>query len=252
MMARNSGEVAMSRSRVLGFVAVLVLGVGVAQAATQSAAESELRKAVQEMLDAIAPGNADVWKRYLDERVVLVDENGVVRTKSEMLAEFSPLPPGLVGHLALDKFKMEQHGDVAVLAYEAQEHLDYHGQTLQSRYRINDTWLKTRQGWHLLSEQVAAVLKDPPSIKLTQEQLCEYGGTYSLTAEIKTTISCSADGLTAQRSGRKPSQYLAEVKDVFFVAGQPRTRRIFARDAQGKVVAFVDRREGEDIRWNRT
>jgi len=28
-------------------------------------------------------------------------------------------------------------------------------------------------------------------------------------------------------------------------------RRIFVRDAQGKVVAFVDRREGEDIRWNR-
>jgi hypothetical protein len=242
----------MARSRVLGFVALLVLGVGVAQAATQSSAQGELRKAAQEMLDAIAPGNADVWKRYLHERVVLVDENGVVRTKSQMLAEFSPLPPGLVGNLVVDKFKMEQHGVVAVLAYEAQEHLDYHGQTLQSRYRINDTWLKTPQGWQLLSEQVAAVLKDPPSIKLTQEQLCEYSGTYSLTAEIATTISCTADGLSAERSGRKPSPYLAEVKDVFFVAGQPRTRRIFLRDAQGKVVAFVDRREGEDIRWNRT
>jgi ketosteroid isomerase-like protein len=241
----------MARSRLLGFVALLVLAVRVAQAATQSSAESELRKATQEMLDAIAPGNADVWKRYLHERVVLVDENGVVRTKSEMLVEFSPLPPGLVGNLVVDKFKMEQHGAVAVLAYEAQEHLDYHGQTLQSRYRINDTWLKTPQGWQLLSEQVAAVLKDPPSIKLTQAQLCEYSGTYSLTAEIATTISCTADGLTAERSGRKPSPYQAELKDVFFVAGQPRTRRIFVRDAQGKVIAFVDRREGEDIRWTR-
>ena len=98
----------MARSRLLGFVAALFFAVGVAHAATQSAAEVELRKAVQEMLDAIAPGNAEVWKRYLHERV-----------------------------------------------------------------------------------------------------------------------------------------------DVFFVAGQPRTRRIFVRDAQGKVVAFVDRREGEDIRWNR-
>jgi ketosteroid isomerase-like protein len=249
---RQFGEVIMARSRLLGFVALLVAGVGIAHSATQSSAESELRKAVQEMLDAIAPGNADVWKRYLDERVLLVDENGVVRTKAEMLAEFSPLPPGLVGNLALDTFKMRQHGDIAVLAYEAQEHLDYHGQKLASRYRINDTWQKTAQGWQLLSEQVAAVLKDPPSIKLTQQQLCEYSGTYSLTAEITTTISCTADGLTAERSGRKPSPYLAELKDVFFVAGQPRTRRIFMRDAQGKVVAFVDRREGEDIRWNRT
>lgn len=241
----------MARLRMLGFVVLLLVGFGVARAAAQSSAEVELRKAAQEMLDAIAPGNADVWKRYLHERVLLVDENGTVRTKSEMLAEFSPLPPGLVGRLAVDKFKMEQHGDVAVLAYEAQEHLDYHGQTLQSRYRINDTWLKTAQGWQLVAEQVAAVLKDPPSVKLTQQQLCEYSGTYSLTAEINTTIGCTADGLTAERSGRKPAQYLAEVSDVFFVAGQPRTRRIFVRDAQGKVIAFVDRREGEDIRWTR-
>jgi len=127
----------MARSRLLGFVALLVAGVGIAHSATQSSAESELRKAVQEMLDAIAPGNADVWKRYLDERVLLVDENGVVRTKAEMLAEFSPLPPGLVGNLALDTFKMRQHGDIAVLAYEAQEHLDYHGQKLASRCDVS-------------------------------------------------------------------------------------------------------------------
>jgi ketosteroid isomerase-like protein len=242
----------MARSHLLGLVGLLVAGVGVAQAAAQSPAERELRKVTQEMLDAVGAGNADVWKHYLHERVVLVDENGVVRTKSEMLKEFSPLPPGLVGNLALDKFKIEQHGEVAVLAYEAQEHLDYHGQPLASRYRINDTWLKTPQGWQLLSEQVAAVLKDPPAVKLKQQQPCEYSGTYSLTAEIATTISCTADGLTAERSGRKSTAYLAELKDVFFVAGQPRTRRIFVRDEQGKVVAFVDRREGEDIRWNRT
>jgi hypothetical protein len=241
----------MARLRGLLWVVPLVGMCGDAQAAAPPAAATELRKIAQEMLDAIAPGNAEVWRRYLHERVILVDENGTVRTKAEMLKEFSPLPPGLAGNLEVDTFRIETHGDVAVLAYEAQEHLDYHGQILQSRYRINDTWLKTAQGWQLLAEQVAAVLKDPPSVKLTQQQLCEYSGTYSLTAEITATISCTADGLTAERSGRKPSPYLAEVKDVFFAAGQPRTRRIFVRDAQGKVVAFVDRREGEDIRWSR-
>ncbi len=156
-----------------------------------------------------------------------------------------------MGRIAIDRFKIETHGDIAVVAYEIQEHLDYHGQILRSRFRINDTWLKTEQGWRLLSEQVAAVLKDPPSVKLTQQQLCEYSGSYSLTAEINTTIRCTPDGLTAERSDRPPAHYLAEVKDVFFVAGQPRTRRIFVRDAAGKVVGFVDRREGEDVRWTR-
>lgn len=241
----------MARLRGLLWVVPWVGMCGVAQAAAPSAAETELRKIAQEMLDAIAPGNAEVWRRYLHERVILVDENGTVRTKAEMLKEFSPLPPGLVGNLRVDTFRIETHGDVAVLAYEAQEHLDYHGQILQSRYRINDTWLKTGQGWQLLAEQVAAVLKDPPSVKLTQQQLCEYNGSYAMTADIVTTLKCTSDGFAAERTGRPATQYLAELPDVFFVAGQPRTRRIFVRDAQGKVVAFVDRREGEDIRWMR-
>jgi uncharacterized protein DUF4440 len=225
--------------------------LGVAQAAEPSAAEAELRRITQEMLDAIAPGKAEVWRRYLHERVILVDENGTVRTKAEMLKEFAPLPPGLVGNLEIAAFKIETFGDVAVLAYEAQEHLDYHGQILQGRYRINDTWLKTGETWQLLAEQVAAVLKDPPSVKLTQQQLCEYNGSYALTADIVTKLQCTQDGFTAERSGRPATQYLAEVPDVFFVAGQPRTRRIFLRDSQGKVVGFVDRREGEDVRWMR-
>jgi hypothetical protein len=241
----------MARSRLLMLVTLIFATFGLAHAATQSSAETELRLIVQEMLDSVAPGNVEVWQRYLHERVIHVDETGAVRTKKELLAEFTPLPPGLVGRMALDGFEIQTHGEVAVVAYEIQEHLDYHGQILRSRFRVNDTWLKTGQGWRLLAEQVAAVLKDPPSIKLTQQQLCEYSGSYSLTAAINTTIRCTQEGLTAQRSGRPSSQYLAEVKDVFFVAGQPRTRRIFVRDAAGKVTGFVDRREGEDIRWKK-
>jgi hypothetical protein len=241
----------MVRSRWLLFVAFVLGMSGVAHAAAPSAAETELRKIVQEMLDAVAPGKVEVWRRYLHERVIRVDENGAVQTKEELLKEFSPLPPGLVGSIAIDTFRIETHGDIAVLAYETQEHLDYHGQILRSRFRISDTWLKTGQAWQLLAEQVAAVLKDPPSIKLTQQQLCEYNGSYALTAEITATLRCTQDGFTSERTGRPPTQYLAEMPDVFFVAGQPRTRRIFVRDAQGKVVGFVDRREGEDVRWTR-
>ncbi len=245
----------MARSRLLVSVA-LILGllvgvVGTSNVRAQSSVEVELRKIVQEMLDAVAPGNVAVWQRYLHERVIHVDENGTVRTKAALLAEFSPLPPGLVGRIAVDRFNIQTHGDIAVVAYELQEHLHYHGQILRSRFRASDTWLRTAEGWRLLAEQVNAVLKDPPSVKLTQQQLCAYNGSYAMTAEITATIRCTQGGLTMERSGRKPAQYLAEVADVFFVPGQPRTRRIFVRDAQGKVVGFVDRREGEDVRWNK-
>lgn len=241
----------MARSRLLVLVALVLGIVATSNVRAQSSAEVELRRIVQELLDAVAPGNVAVWQRYLHERVIHVDENGTVRTKTELLAEFSPLPPGLVGRIAVDRFNIQTHGDIAVVAYELQEHLDYHGQILRSRFRASDTWLRTAEGWRLLAEQVSAVLKDPPSVKLTQQQLCEYNGSYAMTAQITATIRCTQDGLTVERSDRKPAQYLAEIADLFFVPGQPRTRRIFVRDAQGKVVGFVDRREGEDVRWSR-
>jgi hypothetical protein len=55
----------------------------------------------------------------------------------------------------------------------------------------------------------------------------------------------------SERTGRASTTYYPETADVFFAPGQPRTRRIFQRDATGAVVGFVDRREGHDITWRK-
>ena len=112
-------------------------------------------------------------------------------------------------------------------------------------------WLSTPRGWRLIAEHIAAVLKDPPAVTLPRGELGEYEGVYSLTEAITTTIRFEDDGLTSKREDRPPAKYVAEVRDVFFVPGQPRTRRIFTRDAAGRVDGFLDRREGEDVRWTR-
>lgn len=218
---------------------------------TPPGTREELRRITQEMLDAVAPGRTDVWRRYLHERLIHVDETGKVRTKDELLKELTPLPAGLTGHLQLDSFKVEVHGDVAVVVHEDQEHLDYFGQTLRSRFLSTDTWLHTQDGWRLIAQRTTAVLRDPPTTALTRQQLCTYNGQYALTTDIVASVQCTDGGLRIERANRPTITYLPELLDVFFVPGQPRTRRIFIRDAAGKVVAFVDRREGEDIRWMR-
>jgi hypothetical protein len=38
-----------------------------------------------------------------------------------------------------------------------------------------------------------------------------------------------------------------EAPDVFFAPGKPRSRTLFRRDAQHRIIDFVDRREGEDL-----
>lgn len=216
---------------------------------TDEQSKAELRRISQELLDAIAPGKAAVWERYLDERFVHMDENGVVRNKAEFLKELTPLPPGLEGRIEIDRFDATFAGNTAILVYEIQEYLDYHGQSLRTRFRSLDTWLLTADGWRLIGEHTAAVLKDPPAITLSPEALSEYEGVYSLTPEIKTTIRARDGGLAAERDERPAATYAAEVRDMFFVPGKPRTRRLFTRDAKGRIDGFVDRREGEDIRW---
>lgn len=202
-----------------------------------------------ELLDAIAPGHTDVWKRYTDDRLIFVSEANEVLTKEQLLAQLQPLPNGLIGNLDVGDFKVELHGNVAVTTYIAEERLDYFGQVLQSQFRTSDTWLKTDKGWRMIGSQTLAVLNDPPAITLPRETLCGYNGTYRLTPEIVTKVTCTDEGLTSERTGRKPSTMKAEVRDVFFTPGQPRTRRIFQRDANGGVTGFVDRREGLDIKW---
>lgn len=217
----------------------------------QPAAEAELRRLTQELFDALAPGEVAVWDRLLHDRFVHLDENGIVRDRAALLAEVRPLPAGLVGRIEVDKFQVTFDGDTAVAAYELQEYLDYHGQQLRTRFRCLDTWLRRAAGWRLLGQHTAAVLKDPPAIALGREELCAYAGVYSLTPEILTTIRCEGDALVSERTGRPAATYKAEVRDLFFAPGQPRSRRLFTRDAAGRIDGFVDRREGEDIHWKR-
>ena len=227
--------------------AILALGLTI----PASSIEAELRRSTQQLLDAVAPGDVAVWRRHLHEDFVHMDENGIVRSKQELLKELTPLPAGLVGRIEIDRFQAKVHAKTAVAAYEMQEYLDYHGQPLRTRFRSLDTWLQTPGGWRLIAQHTAAVLKDPPAVRLTREELCAYEGTYSLTPAIKTTIRCRDDGLTSERADRPVAKYSPELRDVFFVSGQPRTRRIFTRDQGGRIDGFVDRREGEDVRWRK-
>ena len=215
------------------------------------AVERTLRMQTQQLLDAIAPGDVAVWDHWLDPAVLQVDENDTVRGKAEILKEIQPLPKGLVGHLQVTEFRMALAGDVAVATHEDDESLDYFGQMLRSRFRMTDTWHRTAAGWRLLGSQVLAVHQDPPAATLDAATLCAYAGRYVLTPEISVTARCEGAVLVFERAGRANRTFLPELKDQFFEPGQPRTRRLFQRDAGGAITGFVDRREERDIQWKR-
>jgi Domain of unknown function (DUF4440) len=209
-----------------------------------------LQGRTQSLLDAVTRGDASVWERLLDERALIVSEDGEVSDKRAAVAGIRPLPSGVSGTLRVTGFRAVAHGDTAVTTYVADEEETFHGTKLHSRYRVNETWVRSGGEWKLLSGQVLALRSDPPARELKPEQRREYCGTYAL-GDLAYVVRCEPDGLTGAQTGRAPKPLRLESPDVFFVPGEPRTRRFFQRDPAGKITGFIERRESWDLFWRR-
>jgi hypothetical protein len=235
----------------------IVLGLAIAACAARPSvrapadAAAVLKAQTQEMLDAIALGNAKVWDRYLDPQVTYLSEAGEIETKASLLDQLKPLPAGISGQIALGRFDVKLFGDVAVVLHVDEESENYFGHPIHAQYMTTATWRLGPDGWKLIATQVHASLLDPPAITLPDHQLDDYVGSYQLTDAIRYMIRRDGDHLVGERTGRPPQTLRVEVRDVLFVPGQPRSRKIFLRDAAGKVTGFADRREARDVVWTR-
>lgn len=237
-------------TRMWALVAVMLGAQAVSPAAPADAdAEATLRRQTQELLDAVTSGSAAVWDRYLDSAVSYTTEDGTVRTKREMVGDIRPLPETISGSIRIIDFTARVHGGVAVTTHVDDEHETFHGHPLHCQYRSTDTWLRTPAGWRLIGAQVLALRTDPPAVALTPAALDELVGSYTLSPELRYEIRRSGAVLVGQETGRKPDTLRAETRDVLFVPGRPRYRKVFRRDAGGQVVDFAERREAWDLVW---
>jgi ketosteroid isomerase-like protein len=205
---------------------------------------------MQAMSDAIASGNAAVWDKYLDPNVIFAEEDDTYKGKADMLKEIVPLPKGLAGTIRVELLSYHEGDGVAVALFRQNETEYYFGQTIYAKYLTSTTWRKRPDGWKLIASQVLAEKIDPPAIALPAKQLAQYVGKYQLKDSVATYSLQLVDGqLIGTRDARKPATWNAEASDVFFLSGDPRIRKIFKRDASGKIVGFIERRESWDIVW---
>ena len=210
-----------------------------------------LRAKDQMLLDALAPGHRKVWDQALAADAVIVDEAGTVIDRSDYLKQIEPLPPGASGSLHISSYSAHVSGDLATVVHTDDEEENYHGQTLSARYLTTETWQREAGEWKLHLVHVYAVLKDPPAISLPHEELQQYVGRYQAAADLVYLIQWDGKQLVGGRQGGAMKPLEVEVRDVLFIPGQPRIRKIFQRDATGSITGFVDRRESWDLVWRR-
>ncbi|HWD48329.1 MAG TPA: nuclear transport factor 2 family protein [Rhizomicrobium sp.] len=211
-----------------------------------------ITQAEQEMADAVAAGNVAVWDKYLDASVIYAEEDDSYKGKADMLKEIRPLPKGLGGEIKVVLLSYNEDGDTATALFRQVETEHYYGQTIHANYLTNTVWKKRTDGWKQIEGQVLAERSDPPSIALSATALQKFAGTYKLKDSEPTYTLAVTDGkLIGTRNNRRATEWKAETRDVFFIPGDNRIRKIFQYDASGHVTGFIERRESWDIVWEK-
>jgi ketosteroid isomerase-like protein len=206
----------------------------------------------QELSDAITSGTPAVWGKYLDPEVIYAEEDDSYKGKDGMIKEVHPLPQGLGGEIKVELLSYHEDGDTAVALFRQHEIERYYGQAIHASYLLSTVWKKRTAGWRQIEGQVLAERTDPPSITLSTIDLQKFAGAYKLKdSEPTYTITLTDGKLMGGRTGKALSQWDAETRDVFFIRGDPRIRKIFQYDATGNVTGFIERRESWDIVWNK-
>jgi ketosteroid isomerase-like protein len=235
-------------------ISLAIIGVGLATSMPSFAAEDTtalIKRQSQEFSDASATGNAAAFQRLLDDHVTFINEGGETATKKDIVGSAGPLPKGIENHLVQTDFHVQLYGTVAVTSFTDVQTELAHGQTFHAKYRSTEVWLKEGADWRMISSQTIALADDPPSVVLSDKELGDYVGTYSGGPDFMFKIARNGSGLTGTLGSNPTVAMKAEVRDVLFTPGQPRLRRIFQRDAQGKITGFVSRREGHDLVFKR-
>lgn len=220
-----------------------------AVAAEPAITEQELVRRTQELYDAIVPGDQTPWKKYFADDCTFSDEKGRTFDKTKLVADITPLPKGYSGSIKIENAISRIIGDTAVLSYDANETETIFGQNLRARYHITDTWLRRNGEWQIIASQAHRYYEDPAIGKADEKKFPGYVGTYQLAPDQTRKVTSDNGKLFVERKG-KNEELLPESSDLFFRKGVE-GRILFRHDNAGAVDALIDRRNNEDVIWQK-
>ncbi|HEX4488276.1 MAG TPA: DUF4440 domain-containing protein [Terriglobales bacterium] len=212
--------------------------------------QQELVDNTQQLMDSVAPGDKTPWQKFYADNCMYFDEKGHGMNKAALLADLSPMPNGYSGAIKVVNAHSHIASDVAILSYDMDETETIFGQNMTARYHATDTWMLRNGQWQIVAGQVLRYYEDPAVGKVDPKKLADYVGDYQLAAGNVQTVSTDGHDLYAQRSGRAKTQLYPESPDLFFRKGVE-GRFLFRRSDDEKVSALVDRRNNEDVVWQR-
>jgi hypothetical protein len=237
----------------LSLVSALLLASLVAGCHTQNSGtmtQDKLVHLTQERMHAVGAGNPKPFAEQFADDALIFDERGRSMEKARLVKEITPLPKGDTGTLDVVNPASRWVGDTIVFSYDLNETETIFGQPNMARYHETDTWVKRNGKWQIIAEQVLRYYEDPAPGKADLNKYPLYLGAYQLGPGVTLTISQEGSNLYAQEIGKKKELLIPEAADIFFSKGVE-GRELFKYDDQGKVIAYIQRRNNEDIVWKK-
>jgi len=233
----------------LSFTLVVWMSFAVCVQAEEAITQAELIRRTQELYDAVVPGNQEPWKKYYADDCIFADEKGRQMDKAKLVADITPLPKGYSGTIKVVKPLSRIIGDTAVLSYDLDETETIYGQNLTARYHATDTWLRRGGAWQIIASQAMRYYEDPAIGHADKSKLENFVGDYELAEGQTRRVFTEGDNLYVERKGKR-EQLFPESCDIFFRKGVE-GRILFRTNSAGKVDALVDRRNNEDVIWQK-
>lgn len=206
----------------------------------------------QELMDALVPGKADVWQRYLADDAMVTDEFGRRQTKKEAVESMHPLPEGFSGSIELRDARVHVYGDTAVLDCEEYETETVFGQKLVVRYLTMNTYVRRDGAWKVVAMQDVTLPTPPPKLDVRGLTLSDYAGTYRYAPDRAWIVDVADGKLQWRTKAGRPANALDPIaKDVFMGGDDEKNLMIFRRDDKGRVVELIEQRKFNDLHLKR-
>ena len=236
-------------------IALTVIITSALQANARTKDDDHVKEALvgisQTLLNSISTGDSSVWNTYLLENCTFVTEEGKSNTKSEMVSSIVPLPRGFSGNIKVTGPTISTYSNTAVLNYIAKEYEKVFDQEVNTEYCIAETYVKTLEGWRILSGQVFEIPQHPKPVDVDLSILQHYTGTYLLGDDITYEVSLEHGKLFGQRKGRPREELFAENDTMFFTLQDARGVKVFETRGAGGASRMIARRNGNDIVWKK-
>ncbi len=210
-----------------------------------------LKARTQAFSDAGLHNDGAAMASMLDENVIFFNEGGDQATRADMAANTPTPGPSPKVTTTVTDWSCHRFGDTAVAGFIDVRAADGPDGPITARFRSVETWHLASAGWKLIGSQTLALWDDPTPVTLGADELEAYVGEYRSSDGRRFLFAREGDHLVASLSGGPVTPQAAEVRDVFFTPGRSRFRKVFTRDAKGRVNGFLYRSEGRDLRFQK-